>query len=193
MHALTDSTTGTAAQRPATPRWVKVLALALVAGLGVAVAVMVVSGGQHGPGMHSAEGAGTSPTATAGAAATGVGGPADAAEASRTIEVTALDSMTFEPAAISVGSAEVVTFVVTNAGEVAHEFTLGDAAMQEEHAAAMAHIPEGMAHAFPNSVALQPGETKRLTWHFGQAGTLEYACHEPGHYDAGMRGTITVG
>ena len=190
---MKDAPTSTVAQPPGTPRWVKVLALALVAGLGVAVAVMVLSGGQHGPGMHSAEGAGTSPTATAGAAATGVGGPADAAEASRTIEVTALDSMTFEPAAISVGSAEVVTFVVTNAGEVAHEFTLGDAAMQEEHAAAMAHIPEGMAHAFPNSVALQPGETKRLTWRFLQPGTLEYACHEPGHYDAGMRGTMTVG
>ena len=32
-----------------------------------------------------------------------------------------------------------------------------------------------------------------MTWRFGAAGAIEYACHEPGHYDAGMRGQITVG
>lgn len=26
----------------------------------------------------------------------------------------------------------------------------------------------------------------------GEAGTLAYACHEPGHYQAGMRGQLTV-
>jgi len=101
--------------------------------------------------------------------------------------------MTFEPASISVGTGEVVTFVVSNEGQADHEFTLGDAAMQEEHAAAMAHMPEGMGHDLPNSLVLQPGETKQLTWRFGHAGTLEYACHEPSHYGAGMRGHLKVG
>jgi hypothetical protein len=36
------------------------------------------------------------------------------------------------------------------------------------------------------------GETKQLTWRFGDTATLEYGCHEPGHYLAGMRGHITV-
>lgn len=27
---------------------------------------------------------------------------------------------------------------------------------------------------------------------FGEAGTFSYACHVPGHYEAGMVGTITV-
>jgi uncharacterized cupredoxin-like copper-binding protein len=49
----------------------------------------------------------------------------------------------------------------------------------------MAHMPPGMHHELPNSLSLAPGETKRLTWRFGAAGTLEFACHEPGHYDAG--------
>lgn len=83
--------------------------------------------------------------------------------------------------------------MVTNIGRAAHEFTLGDAAMQLEHAAAMAHMPAGMAHDLPNSITLQPGETKELTWRFGNAGTLEYGCHEAGHYGAGMRGGINVG
>jgi hypothetical protein len=32
----------------------------------------------------------------------------------------------------------------------------------------------------------------RLLYTFDQPGTLEYGCHVPGHYPAGMRGTITV-
>jgi uncharacterized cupredoxin-like copper-binding protein len=184
----------TMAQRPGIPRWVKVIGIVLLAVVVLALVVMFVGGGQHGPGMHAGSGGGSpSPSSTAGATADGVGEPADAAEATRTVEVTTLDSMTFEPSTVSVGSGEIVTFVVTNAGQGAHEFTLGDAAMQEEHAAAMAHMPEGMAHDLPNSVALQPGETKRLTWRFGHAGAVEYACHEPGHYQAGMRGQLTVG
>jgi uncharacterized cupredoxin-like copper-binding protein len=180
----------TMAQRPGTPRWVKVIGIVLVAVVLLALVVMFVGGGQHGPAMHTGSGGGSpSPSSTVG----GVGEPANAAEATRRVEITTLDSMTFEPSTVSVGSGEIVTFVVTNAGQAAHEFTLGDAAMQEEHAAAMAHMPEGMAHDLPNSVPLQPGETKRLTWRFGSAGTLEYGCHEPGHYQAGMRGQIPVG
>lgn len=49
-----------------------------------------------------------------------------------------------------------------------------------------------MAHDLPNSITPQPGETSQLTWRFGDAASLEYACHEPGHYEAGMRGRITV-
>lgn len=178
------------ATRPSTPRWVMGLALAFLIAILVVVIVMVVSGGQHGPGMHTGMG---NPTAAPTAApASGVGGPASSAEASRTIEVTTLDSMAFQPASIHVSAAEVITFVVTNTGQAAHEFTLGDEAMQREHANAMAHMPPGMHHAFPNSITVQPGQTGRLTWRFGEAGTLEYACHEPGHYDAGMRGQISV-
>lgn len=123
----------------------------------------------------------------------GVGEPADAADADRTIEVTTLDTMAYDPASISVASGETVTFSVTNGGDAPHEFTLGDQAMQDEHAEEMADMGSGMGHDEPNSISLQPGETKELTWRFGEAGTVIYACHEPGHYQAGMRGEITVG
>ena len=46
-------------------------------------------------------------------------------------------------------------------------------------------------HDMPNAIHVAPGETKEITWRFGDA-DLEYACHEPGHYDAGMRGQITI-
>jgi uncharacterized cupredoxin-like copper-binding protein len=123
----------------------------------------------------------------------GVGEPADAVDADRTIEVATLDTMAYDPPTISVEPGETVTFVVSNPGEAVHEFTLGDQAMQDQHADEMAGMGSGMVHDDPNSVSLRPGETKQLTWRFGDAGTVIYACHEPGHYQAGMRGEVTVG
>jgi uncharacterized cupredoxin-like copper-binding protein len=178
---------------PRTPRWVLafgVIAVVLI----VVVAIQLLLGVQHGPGMHAppADAGAATTTASGGATDVRVGGPADADEAARSMEVTALDTMTFEPSTIDVSAGDVITFVVTNRGQAAHEFTLGDAAMQQEHADAMAHMPDGMAHDLPNSIRLEPGETKELTWRFGDPRTLEYACHEPGHYEAGMRGQLTV-
>jgi uncharacterized cupredoxin-like copper-binding protein len=36
------------------------------------------------------------------------------------------------------------------------------------------------------------GESGELTHTFDEAGTIEIGCHQPGHYDAGMRVNITV-
>ena len=123
----------------------------------------------------------------------GVGEPVDAADADRTIEMITLDTMAYDPPAITVEPGETVRFVVTNTGQAVHEFTLGDQAMQDEHAEEMAEMGSGMSHDEPNSLTLQPGETMELTWRFGDPGTVIYACHEPGHYQAGMRGEISVG
>jgi len=49
-----------------------------------------------------------------------------------------------------------------------------------------------MPHNEANGITPQPGKVKQLTWRFGDAGTFEYACHEPGHSQAGMRGQITI-
>jgi uncharacterized cupredoxin-like copper-binding protein len=181
--------------RPSTPRWVKALGIGIVVVALLVVIVVLVSGGEHGPGRHaaSARPATHSPAASDSLAHGDVGGPVDATHADRKVEVTALDTMAFAPSSVDVSAGEILTFVVTNTGQAVHEFTLGDAAMQQEHADAMAHMPGGMAHDLPNSITLEPGETRELTWQFGQAGELDYACHQPGHYEAGMRGRITVG
>jgi uncharacterized cupredoxin-like copper-binding protein len=180
--------------RPGTPRWVKAFGIGALVLIFLVAVLMLISGGSHGPGLHAPSIAadGQASPSSKSMNPDGVSGPADADEAARTVEVTTLDTMAFEPVTISVSSGEVVTFVVTNHGQAVHEFTLGDAAMQQEHADAMARMPDGMSHDVPNSITLQPGETKRLTWRFGHAGTLEYGCHEPGHHGAGMRGEITV-
>ncbi len=172
-----------ASQRPPTPRWVKIFgALGLVIVVLLVLKLTGVVGEGHGPGRHL----GMSLERDV------VGAPADAAQATRTINVTTLDSLAFDPATIGVLAGETVTFAVTNTGKIIHEFTVGDAAMQQEHAQKMAHAPDGMSHDTPNSVRVDAGETGRITWRFGDAGTLEYACHQSGHYGAGMRGIIKV-
>ena len=171
------------------PRWVKVfVAIGLLLALLLAGA-LVFGGGRHGPGRHMSTGGDeTSPARNEGNAQS-LGGPAQAASATRTVEVATLDDMTFEPSFIEAAVGETITFVVTNRGEAAHEFVLGDEATQQERATMRSHMGTMAPHDGPNSVHLLPGETKQLTWRLGEA-SLVYACHEPGHYDAGMRGEI---
>ena len=125
------------------------------------------------------------------------GEPADPADADRTVDVRTQEEggFSFDPDTIEVAEGETVTFNVTNVGEAVHEFVIGDEHTQEEHEADMqAMRSEGdmVMHDEPNAIALQPGETKTVTWTFSSAGDLIYGCHEPGHYDAGMRGTLEV-
>lgn len=121
------------------------------------------------------------------------GEPADPSEADRVIEITASDDFTFSPATVTVTAGETVTFRVTNAGVIPHDFTLGDSEMQDEHEAEMAEM-DGMAmdHDEPNLLTLEPGATAEMTWHLTEPGELIFGCHQVGHYPAGMLGTITV-
>ena len=127
------------------------------------------------------------PPSSGGLAVGYVGYPEDV---SRTVEVTASDEMGYDPASISVTRGETIRFVVTNEGRMPHEFALGDAASQEEHEKEMAGGM--MVHDHPFSVHLAPGETKELVWTFANAGTFSYACHVPGHFDAGMEAPLIV-
>lgn len=115
------------------------------------------------------------------------GEPADPSDAATTIEVKALDQLRFDPATIDVSSGDVVTFVVTNEGDTDHEFVLGDASYQEAHGGDMEHDM-----SMGNAISVAPGETEELTWRFTGAGEVLYGCHEAGHYDGGMVGTIEV-
>lgn len=73
---------------------------------------------------------------------------------------------------------------------VDHEFVLGSADYQDQHGEEMQSGE--MAMGEPNELEVPAGETASLTWHFTEAGTTEYGCHEPAHFPAGMVGTITV-
>lgn len=47
-------------------------------------------------------------------------------------------------------------------------------------------------HAEPNMVTLAPGKTGEVVWQFTKAGKVDFACLQPGHYDAGMKGVVNV-
>lgn len=122
------------------------------------------------------------------------GEAADAADADRVIEIETLDTLKFDPDSLEISVGETITFRVTNDGNLPHDFTLADDAGQDEHEEEMAEMiaAGGMAMDDPNAFAIDPGETKELTWHFEEAGTVLIGCHQTGHYAAGMIATITV-
>ncbi len=109
----------------------------------------------------------------------------------RIIEVTMHDSMRFDPPAIEVGKDEVVLFRVRNAGELMHEFVLGTGSSLEQHAEMMKKFP-GMEHDEPYMAHVPPGEAQEILWKFDDGGEISFACLLPGHYDAGMKGAVTV-
>jgi len=107
------------------------------------------------------------------------------------IEVKLTDALRMEPAQLTVPAGTPVTFVVTNAGATDHEFYLGDEQAQAAHEKEMRAMG-GMAHDEPEGIGLKPGATKELTFTFTEAGAFLAGCHVTGHYDAGMKATITV-
>lgn len=121
------------------------------------------------------------------------GKPGQPSEADRTVEVRQGPGQRFDPASISVKQGETVTFRIVNQDQVLHEFDLGD----EEFQKSMMKQMEGMAPGErmadePNAISVKAGETRTLTWTFSEKGTFEYACHQAGHHEAGMKGTVTV-
>jgi uncharacterized cupredoxin-like copper-binding protein len=99
------------------------------------------------------------------------------------------DAMRFAPDPITVTAGEEVTFVVKN-GVIVHEFFVGTEDEQTDHAAEMAM--GGLSHGHDNALSLKAGETGLLTMTFAKVGSLLIGCHEPGHYDAGMKVTLNV-
>jgi uncharacterized cupredoxin-like copper-binding protein len=119
------------------------------------------------------------------------GEPGKAAQATRTVNVDMTDNMRFTPSEISVKQGETVRFVVKNSGAVKHELVLGTPEELKEHYAMMLKMP-GMEHADDNMVSVAPGKTGEVVWRFTQAGKVDFACLQPGHYDAGMKGLVNV-
>ena len=110
----------------------------------------------------------------------------------RTVTVTLSDDMRFTPANWQATSGETVRIQLINAGNVRHEFIIGTEAELQAHAAAMKKSNSNHNHHDSNAVSVAAGATGELVWTFVDAGVLHIACFEPGHYEAGMRGTISV-
>lgn len=148
-------------------------------------------------------------TATAWAAGEHEGNHSEASEADvdRTVSIEAGD-MWFGPEDIQVTAGETIQFEITNNGNLAHEFVIGDKAAQEEHRIMMQEMggshdmsqmsehgghdmAEGEHGGQMPSITIGSGETKTLVWSApADAESLEYACNMPGHYESGMYGDI---
>lgn len=124
-------------------------------------------------------------------AETAIGLPGKATEVERTVVVDMADTMRFSPESLSVKQGETVRLVVRNQGKLRHELTLGTIADLKEHAVLMLKHPN-MQHTDPNMVQVEPGEVKEVVWKFSKAGKVDFACLQPGHFEAGMKGSVQV-
>jgi uncharacterized cupredoxin-like copper-binding protein len=112
-------------------------------------------------------------------------------EAKRTIDIRMDDKMRFTPAHIAVREGETVRLRIANRGKVLHELVLGTPEELQDHAELMKKHP-GMEHDEPYMAHVNAGRRGEITWTFNRPGDFEFACLIPGHYEAGMRGTIRV-
>ncbi len=103
-----------------------------------------------------------------------------------------MSDFAFSPATVTLTAGEPTMLVFTNTGTVAHEVVIGDMHVQDEHEEAMAGGGHGTHMADTLSTTVEPGGTGRLLYPGDAADDLLIGCHIPGHWDAGMRGTLTV-
>lgn len=118
-------------------------------------------------------------------------GIAGDAKGARTIEIRMSDTMRFTPDRITVREGETIRFVVRNAGRVLHEMVIGTPEELSAHAELMKKHP-GMEHDEPYMAHVAAGRRGQMVWRFNRAGTFQFACLIPGHFEAGMVGTIVV-
>jgi uncharacterized cupredoxin-like copper-binding protein len=121
---------------------------------------------------------------------------AGADDGATVVEVTMTD-MAFTPTVVNVKAGEKVRFRFRNDGDAIHEAVIGDLAFQQDHAAEMAAMgpsADTMASTAIEHAPLivQPGETGELTYTATTVGDLVIGCHQPGHWEAGMKATLAV-
>ncbi|RYY92840.1 MAG: plastocyanin [Comamonadaceae bacterium] len=123
--------------------------------------------------------------------ATPFGEQGDPRRVVRTVRVAMDDAMRFTPSALTVRRGETIRFVVDNRGALLHEMVLGTPQALKEHAELMKRHP-GMEHDDPGIAHVRPGASGAIAWRFTQPGTFQFACLQPGHFEAGMVGQVTV-
>jgi uncharacterized cupredoxin-like copper-binding protein len=115
----------------------------------------------------------------------------DPKQARRTVEIRMSDDMRFTPNHLDVRLGETLRLRATNRGQVMHEIVIGTRAELVEHAEMMKKFPN-MEHDEPYMAHVAPARRGDIVWTFNRAGDFEFACLIPGHFEAGMRGTIRV-
>ncbi len=157
----------------------------------LAVSSMTVPAWAHGPGGHARHGHGAHHAQPVVKEQKPWGIAGEPGEVTRTIEIRMTDDMRFAPAHLSVKLGETLRLVAINAGQILHEIVIGTPEELAKHAALMQKHPD-MEHDEPYMAHVDPGQRGEIIWTFNRAGSFEFACLIPGHFEAGMKGTITV-
>ena len=122
------------------------------------------------------------------------GEPGNAMEPARVVPIAMIERygmMLYLPDTIEVRRNEQIRFILTNAGDLDHEFVLATATENDRHAEEMRKAPDRM-HDGPNARAVSAGGTRELLWRFTTPGEYEFSCLIPGHREAGMTGVVVV-
>ncbi|HEY8523627.1 MAG TPA: plastocyanin/azurin family copper-binding protein [Acidimicrobiales bacterium] len=94
----------------------------------------------------------------------------------------------FVPDELRVVAGTEVRFVLANGDPINHELIVGPPDVHARHESGT-HARHGPV---PGEVSVGPNDEAATTYRFDEPGTVEFACHLPGHYDYGMRGTVEV-
>ena len=104
-----------------------------------------------------------------------------------TIEID-IEYSRFVPDELTVVEGTRVRFLVVNGDPIHHELITGGAEVHLRHT----NGTEAEHPSIPGEVSVAPNGTAITTFTFDEAGVYELACHLPGHYEYGMRGTVEV-
>jgi uncharacterized cupredoxin-like copper-binding protein len=106
------------------------------------------------------------------------------AKVPRIAPITMADALTFDPATLPVAAGETVSFVLINGGTVTHEFAVGPKDPVEKDKIDGKIVKE--------LDEIEGAHVQEVTYTFPATGEFAFACHAPGHYEAGMKGTLVL-
>ena len=113
-------------------------------------------------------------SACSGGAAASTTPNASGPDGAQQVTLTVGNSMSFDPAAISVTAGRPVELMLRNTGQMPHDLTLSDGVAQ------------------PVKITANGDQTASGSFTIDKPGNYTFECSMPGHAAAGMRGTITV-
>jgi uncharacterized cupredoxin-like copper-binding protein len=120
-----------------------------------------------------------------------IGKPGVAGKVTRTVTIDMRDDMKFRTDMVEAKQGETIRFIAKNSGKIKHEMVLGTENDLKDHNELMKKNP-GMEHEDANMVTVAPGKSGEIIWQFTKAGKINFACLQPGHFDAGMKGYVNV-
>jgi len=94
----------------------------------------------------------------------------------------------FDRSEIHVKAGTTVRFVVHNDDPILHELIVGPPDVQQRHedGTEPRHLPR------PGEITIDPLTTNETTYVFTTPGSIEFACHLPGHHAYGMSSQVIV-